>query len=130
MVRQVTLADAGVADGDIPPHRAEAVTPRTGPRHPAYPREVSKGLLRYVPLSLAAALAALLYEQTAIAFIQQPSFQFVYLVVFPTLAIAVGFTTYRLTGGNLFRACLGGVSCALVLEMYAALVVGVAGAVV
>ena len=82
--------------------------PGPGPRHPAYPREVSKGLLRYVPLSLAAALAALLYEQTAIAFIQQPSFQFVYLVVFPTLAIAVGSTTYRLAGGNLFRACLAG----------------------
>ena len=52
-----------------------------------------------------------------------------YLVVFPTLAIAVGFVTYRLAGRNLFRACLAGVCCALVLEVFAALIVGLAGAV-
>jgi hypothetical protein len=90
---------------------------------------VAKGLLRYAPVALAAALAALLYEQTAVEFIRQPSFQFVYLVVFPTLAIAVGLITYHFTGRNLFRACVAGVSCAFVLEMFAAVVVGVAGAV-
>ncbi len=118
-----------MADGDVPQGRAEAVTPRTAGEHPAYPRGVSKGLLRYAPVTLAAALAALLYEQTASEFIRQPSFQFVYLVVFPTLAIAVGFVTYRLAGRNLFRACLAGVCCALVLEVFAALIVGLAGAV-
>jgi hypothetical protein len=55
--------------------RAEAVTPRTVAWHPTYPRGVSKGLLRYAPVTLAAALAGLLYEQTAIEFIHQPSFQ-------------------------------------------------------
>ena len=118
-----------VVDGDVPQRRGEAVTPRTVARPPTYSREVSKGLLRFAPVTLAAALAALLYEQTAIEFIHQPSFQFVYLVAFPTLAIAVGFITYLLTGRNLFRACLAGVFCALVLEMFAAFVVGFAGAV-
>jgi hypothetical protein len=89
----------------------------------------AKGQLRYAPVALAAALAALLYELTAVEFIRQPSFQFVYLVVFPTLAIAVGLITYHFTGRNLFRACVAGVSCAFVLEMSAAVVVGVAGAV-
>ena len=85
-----------VVDGDVPQRRGEAVTPRTVARPPTYSREVSKGLLRFAPVTVAAALAALLYEQTAIEFIHQPSFQFVYLVAFPTLAIAVGFITYLL----------------------------------
>lgn len=124
-----TFTDPGLGDGDVPHRRAEAVTPPDVARHPTYPRGVSKGLLGYAPIILAAAIAALLYEQTAIEFIHQPSFQFVYLVVFPTLAVAVGFITHRLSGRNLFRACLAGVSCALVLEMFSALVVGLSGAV-
>ena len=118
-----------MAGGDLSQRHAISVTPRTIAWHPTYPHGVYRGLLRYAPVTLAAALAALLYEQTAIEFVHQPSFQSVYLVVFPTLAIAVGFITYRLTGSDLFRAFQVGVSCALVLEVFAALVVGVAGAV-
>jgi uncharacterized membrane protein len=90
---------------------------------------VKRSPLPYLPLVIIAAFAAFLYEQTSVVLLHQATQPFVWLVAFPAAAVVAGVVTYYSTHRKLFRACLVGVLCALVLALFAALAVGAAGAI-
>lgn len=83
----------------------------------------------YMSLGLAAAVAAFLYGASFPVFIGQAAGAFIFDVAFPAVAIFAGLLTYFATHGKLVGALFAGISCALVLELFATYAVAVGGSV-